>query len=334
MEYYFIDLFSSFSCLAGACPDTCCLGWDILVSGKDYERFLEMEPVWLRENILGHIQKKGQEYYFKRNKDGDCMMLEEDGLCRIQRNTSEEMLCNTCRKYPRIYWKNEECMYFSMAASCPVVSRLLLNDMPSFYKQAEEGNRTKLSIHKLPFCAEVLSFAEQMHRERNRNLQHTEKVRFVPAYFEKLADILLDFILAEHVPKRDEILELLSYYETDMEEQADFEIFHQETWERWQQVAESYFKYRIYSRYLECPEESAGDNYIQVCGELSVFYLFIFLKRMSVPRLLEEDWREMLGLMYRFAVHGVKRTEKLHKAFRVFFHNIYQWDFMIFDNHF
>ena len=66
------------------------------------ERFYALPESDLKEDILQHIQKKQDGYYFMNRPDGSCMMLDPDGLCRIQRNSREEMLCITCRKFPRL----------------------------------------------------------------------------------------------------------------------------------------------------------------------------------------------------------------------------------------
>ena len=116
MKVVALTKYASFRCLAGACPSTCCSGWNILVDEEDYKRFKELEPEWLRQDILSNIRQRGGRYFFNNQKSGRCAMLDKDGLCRIQRNASEEVLCNTCRKYPRLINLIEGIFYLSMAA--------------------------------------------------------------------------------------------------------------------------------------------------------------------------------------------------------------------------
>ena len=70
------------------------------------ERFQALPDHKLRDDILQHVRKKGQDYYFANRSDGSCAMLDPDGLCRIQRNTEEQMLC-VCR-YKRIGNRSNE----------------------------------------------------------------------------------------------------------------------------------------------------------------------------------------------------------------------------------
>ena len=68
MQYLVLKFLDDFSCLAGDCPSSCCIGWKILVDKEAYERFKQIEPKWLQEEILQGIEEKDGKYYFKRWK--------------------------------------------------------------------------------------------------------------------------------------------------------------------------------------------------------------------------------------------------------------------------
>ena len=57
MQYLVLKFLDDFSCLAGDCPSSCCIGWKILVDKEAYER-LQIEPRWLQEEILQGIEEK------------------------------------------------------------------------------------------------------------------------------------------------------------------------------------------------------------------------------------------------------------------------------------
>ena len=134
MGYYYLGLYKDFSCMAGDCPSTCCAGWRIRIDKEAMERFQALPDHKLRDDILQHVRKKGQDCYFANRSDGSCAMLDPDGLCRIQRNTEEQMLCVTCRKFPRLAGRVNGDLWMSMAASCPVVAKYLLQQPVSFYR--------------------------------------------------------------------------------------------------------------------------------------------------------------------------------------------------------
>lgn len=123
MKYLMMDWFGKFKCIGGACPATCCGGWGIAVDEKTKEKYKE-----LKEN--------GEEIFSDyccdetgniRLIDEKCPLLTEDGLCNIVNKYGEEMLCDTCKVYPRygdIYGDINEC---TVKISCPVVAEYLLS---------------------------------------------------------------------------------------------------------------------------------------------------------------------------------------------------------------
>lgn len=126
-----IGLYSRFSCIADKCPHNCCTGWKISIDDRSYSRFTSLKDPDLREDILSNIcedQNGSQKHFFRLRDDGRCAMLDDDGLCRIQRNYDEGMLCFTCRKYPRLVKKKGRYILISLSASCPVVAHYLVND--------------------------------------------------------------------------------------------------------------------------------------------------------------------------------------------------------------
>lgn len=128
----YLDIYKNFRCLAGGCPRDCCSGWRIDIDEKSLERFRNLENESLRRDVLGHIVRKKGHTCFSMTPEGKCSMLDPDGLCRIQRNTSEEMLCITCRKFPRLIYYTKDGIFLSMSASCPVVARYLINQNCGF----------------------------------------------------------------------------------------------------------------------------------------------------------------------------------------------------------
>lgn len=118
------DYFHDFHCLAGACPDTCCGQWEIVVDEKAKARYLSAEgPLGQQiKNALTEID--GETCMVLEN--GRCPLLTEDGLCPIVTELGEEFLSTTCHTHPRfteIYGGLAETM---LSVSCPEAARLLL----------------------------------------------------------------------------------------------------------------------------------------------------------------------------------------------------------------
>ena len=176
MQCYYIDLYTDFSCLAGACPSTCCSGWKIVVDEEALQRFSLLENQSLKDDIFSHIQEKDGEYRFQNKGDGRCSMLDVDGLCRIQRNLSEKSLCNTCRKFPRITGKVGNRLWLSMAASCPVVAGYLWDQTIQWIKKDARNLPTSLGKETIPVVQEGLAFYASQKEQISKRIAEGEEL--------------------------------------------------------------------------------------------------------------------------------------------------------------
>lgn len=104
MKYLYTDLYAEFACASGACPDTCCIGWDVLVDSNTYDSYAALEEP-LKSKICEKIEAAGideqKTYKIQMLKDGRCPFLNEQNLCNIYIDCSPDMMCNTCKIYPR-----------------------------------------------------------------------------------------------------------------------------------------------------------------------------------------------------------------------------------------
>ena len=111
--------YRDFRCLGGACPLTCCRDWDIVVDKESLADYATA-PEGLRQTIAAAlITDEEGDVCFRLASDGRCALLDEDGLCPIQRRWGEEHLCEHCASYPRFI---EE--YGCLTEACQVVSCL------------------------------------------------------------------------------------------------------------------------------------------------------------------------------------------------------------------
>ncbi len=75
------DYFDSFSCLAGACPDTCCGQWEIVVDPEAKARYLSVEGPLGGRIRAALTEVDGEDCMVLDH--GRCPLLTEDGLCSI-----------------------------------------------------------------------------------------------------------------------------------------------------------------------------------------------------------------------------------------------------------
>ncbi len=123
MLYTIPDYYREFACIAGDCPDTCCAGWQIVIDEKSQKKYRKY-PGAFGKRLKASIDWK--EGIFCQS-DKRCAFLNDENLCDIYKNAGPDMLCDTCRKYPRHVEEYEDLREISLSLSCPVVAEMLLN---------------------------------------------------------------------------------------------------------------------------------------------------------------------------------------------------------------
>ena len=123
MRYTVPHYYSRFSCVAGQCPDTCCAGWAITIDGKSLQKYRA------RKDSFGNRLRNSIDWKEKvfKQYEGRCAFLNEENLCDIYGEAGPDMLCRTCRSYPRHTEEYEGIREISLSLSCPVAASLILD---------------------------------------------------------------------------------------------------------------------------------------------------------------------------------------------------------------
>lgn len=117
--------YDNFKCITDKCKHTCCAGWKIDIDNETYKRY--ESSIYFKKDIKSKFVKdEKNKFSMKMNKDKKCSFLQDDKLCEIHANLGEELLCNTCRLYPRgvnlVGDRIERFLY----SSCPAMIELFL----------------------------------------------------------------------------------------------------------------------------------------------------------------------------------------------------------------
>ena len=117
------DFYKNFSCIAGECPATCCAGWQIVIDEKSLTRYSRHKGLFANrlKNDINWKEHVFRQYHHR------CAFLNEENLCDIYTEAGPDMLCDTCRKYPRHIEEFEGLRELSLSLSCPEAARLLLS---------------------------------------------------------------------------------------------------------------------------------------------------------------------------------------------------------------
>lgn len=127
MEYYKINYYDQFKCLADKCPETCCAGWQIVIDEESLDKYKAIGG-----NLLKGVDLEQECFY--QDREGRCAFLRKDNLCEIYKEYGASYLCDTCRMYPRHVEEFEGERELTLSISCPEGIRLLLaQEEPLFF---------------------------------------------------------------------------------------------------------------------------------------------------------------------------------------------------------
>ena len=117
--------YALFHCLAGSCPDTCCVGWEVVVDEESAQRYRGLGGA-LGNRLRTALEMTDGENNFRLN-DGRCPFLNDENLCDIQSALGESALCQTCRRFPRFEHDYGAVREVGLSLSCPEAARLIMD---------------------------------------------------------------------------------------------------------------------------------------------------------------------------------------------------------------
>ena len=178
MLYTIPDYYKEFTCIADACEDTCCAGWQIVIDKESLQKY---------KRIRGDFRKRMRSSVnwirgtFRQDKDKRCAFLNADNLCELYLAQGEGGFCKTCREYPRHTEEFEGVREITLSLSCPEVARIVMNrkEPVHFTSREEEGEEEFDDFD--PFLYSVLEDArkEMIRILQNRSLTVAERAVLV-----------------------------------------------------------------------------------------------------------------------------------------------------------
>lgn len=237
MKFRYPDYYEKFSCIAGACEDTCCAGWEIDIDDKSYEYYKTVDGAFgetLRQNIKEYENDEEDAYEshgFILKEDRRCPFLNENQLCAIYQELGEQALCDVCTDTPRDFLEYGGARELALSASCPEAGRLI-------YKNQDKMQVVEREISE-PFpweetqdeqiLAEEIRFARDLAITilQNRSIRVEERICACLEYAKKVQDCLnQDSIVDIHkIPKESYFKDVTTVEQTDRVEEKQYGLF-------------------------------------------------------------------------------------------------------------
>lgn len=118
------NYYKEFSCIAGECRHSCCIGWEIDIDADTYGMYTGIEGE-LGERLKKSISCEG-EPHFILGKDERCPFLNSKGLCDIITECGEGALCDICADHPRFRNFYSDRTEIGLGLCCEAAAALIL----------------------------------------------------------------------------------------------------------------------------------------------------------------------------------------------------------------
>ena len=119
------DYYEHFTCIAGACPITCCQEWKIAVDDDTARRWKKLAPPAdveeQKKNLNAYTIHKDGERVIGLTPEHKCPFLNSDKLCKLVCTYDDTVLSRTCQDFPREILKFRTHEEESLMAACPAV---------------------------------------------------------------------------------------------------------------------------------------------------------------------------------------------------------------------
>lgn len=295
------DYYDQFQCIAGACSDSCCIGWEIDINEeqKEYYRRISSKAGELGNRMKSCIDWE-EGHFILQGKEERCPFLNQDHLCDLILGLGEDSLCDICREHPRFYDWFDGLTEVGLGLCCEAAGRLILGkEAPAAFVETESDCDMEDSLVLL-FQAREKAIAIL----QNRTYSIWQRLQQYLDFLEELQDAL-DFDSEEELRELTDTFEsqkstlditelfdcaaLISLcrsleaiddsWTRQLEELADFSAspYCQDDWNETKQMREYEYEhmavYFVYRYFMKCRED--GDVYSRGC--LTVFCLFLML---------------------------------------------------------
>lgn len=178
MEYIYPDYYREFRCIAGDCIDSCCETWQIVPDEKSIRKYKRYKGTFAGRlhNSIDYQNGVIRQYH------GKCVFLNEEKLCDLYTEAGANLLCKTCRRYPRHYEEFENVREITLSISCPEVARILMNkkEKVSFLRREQDGLEENYREFDYLLYTKLLYERDCFYRIlQNRRLSIEERMAFI-----------------------------------------------------------------------------------------------------------------------------------------------------------
>lgn len=279
MKLFAPDYYNDFKCIADRCQHNCCIGWEIDIDDDTFEYYKGVNSDFgkrLRDNIINQDDCN----CFKLTENERCPFLNENNLCDIILNLSEDALCQICTDHPRFRNYYSERTEIGLGLCCEEAAKLILT----------KQDKTKIvKIDNDELAEETNDFERSFFDKRNeyfeyfqnRELKIKERMSFYNHYCSK--EFLQKYLSLEILDNNWKVImtELSECYDDikDIEIPNEFDISFEQLL--------VYFTYRHFLLLLDGVDEASILKFIK--SSVNIIYALCQLHISKNRKLALED---------------------------------------------
>ena len=167
-----LDYEEQFRCLAGRCPHSCCVGWEVMLDEDHARRYLAGDDPLSRRAAEAMVYDETEDAFAFPLSGGRCPFLDGEDLCELHRAWGAEATPLTCQTHPRFTEDYGPFAERALSAACPAANaRLLGSREPLGFRESETGEPGEEGDAWLPY---LVPFRQRLYaalRDRSRPLR-------------------------------------------------------------------------------------------------------------------------------------------------------------------
>lgn len=123
------SFYKDFKCIAGACPDSCCQGWEVDADEASLEFYKTLDPSLEIKQRIDRVLDKDEfdNVIFTLAPKKRCPFLNDENLCDMHIAIGGEHTPVTCQNFPRFIYDFGGTREIGVSYSCPVASDMMYN---------------------------------------------------------------------------------------------------------------------------------------------------------------------------------------------------------------
>lgn len=190
MKHYYPAYYPAFRCIASACSDNCCIGWEIDIDEKSDCLYRSVQGPFgsrLEQSIVR--DENGSHFLLNQER---CPFLNEQNLCDIFIHLGESALCEICTQHPRYHewygnWKES-----GVSLCCEAAGRLIFSqEGPAVFEQCEiDETASEEEIDTLAFTALFSARERAFQLVQDHSLSLAQRFHLLLQYGEALQTAL------------------------------------------------------------------------------------------------------------------------------------------------